>query len=303
MRASLLPFVALGALGLGPALAQHDHNHGAAPAAAAALGTRPGGERPAAREWTRFPTLQPAMARGDRGAIVLRPAGIDARSVRVFAADGFAERRAVEYPVGEGGARIEAAAPKVGNYHWVVAREEGEGIVRVASTPAYFSNPGKSPAALLQESRHELEIVPVPLPREHGSYRESEKWRFLVRANGGPLPRQAVILETEFGSRSTFLTNEEGIATVLFPRDFRPAASGREAEGGHGPRRAKFVLATEWDGPDRRYVTAFNYVYGQDGDRDRSLGWGAFFGVVGMAAAVPLLRRRETNGRKGGVDA
>lgn len=303
MRASLLPFVVLAALGMSPAIAQHEHHQGAAPAATSPQATRPAGERPAAREWTRFPTLQSAMTRGDRGAVVLRPAGIDAKSVRVFAADGPAERRAVEYPVGDGGARIEAAAPKVGNYHWVVAREEGEGVVRVASTASYFSNPGKSPADLLKQSRHELEIIPVPLPREHGSYRESEKWRFLVRANGSPLPRQALTLETEFGSKSSFVTDAEGIATVLFPRDFRPASSGREAEGGHGPRRAKFVLATEWDGPDRHYVTAFNYVYGQDGDRDRSLGWGAFFGVVGMAAAVPLLRRRETNGRKGGVDA
>ena len=296
MRASLLRFAALAALGTGPALGQHEHHGGASAQPAKAA------ERPAAREWTRFPTLQPATARGDRGAVVLRPVGIEAKSVRVFAADGPAERRAVEYPVGEGGARIEAAAPKVGNYHWVVAREEGGGVVRVASTAAYFSNPGKSPVALLKESRHELEIVPVPLPREHGSYRESEKWRFQVRANGAPLPRQALTLETEFGSKSSFVTDAEGVATVLFPRDFRPAF-GREAEGGHGPRRAKFVLATEWDGPDRHYVTAFNYVYGQDGDRDRSLGWGAFFGVVGMAAAVPLLRRRETNGRKGGADA
>lgn len=299
MRVSLLSFVALAALALEPAFAQHER-HGAAPAPQAA---KPAGERPGGREWTRFPTLQPAMARGDRGAVVLRPVGIEAKSVRVFAADGPAERRAVEYPIGEGGVRIEAAAPKVGNYHWVVAREEGDGVVRVASTAAYFSNPGKSPVALLKESRHELEIVPAPLPREHGSYRESEKWRFLVRANGAALPRQALTLETEFGSKSSFVTDADGIATVLFPRDFRPTVSARESEGGHGPRRAKFVLATEWHGPDRHYVTAFNYVYGQDGDRDRSLGWGVFFGVVGMAAAVPLLRRRETNGRKGGVDA
>lgn len=300
MRVSLLSFVALAALALEPAFAQHER-HGAAPAPQAA---KPAGERPGGREWTRLPTLQPATVRGaERGAAALRPAGIDVGRVQVFAADGPPERRAVEYPVGEGVARIEAAAPRVGNYHWVVAREETEGQVRVASTAWYFSNPGASPAELLKQSRHELEIIPAPLPREHGSYRESEKWRFLVRADGAPLPRQALTLETEFGSRSTFLTDADGIATVLFPRDFRPTVSARESEGGHGPRRAKFVLATEWHGPDRRYVTAFNYVYGQDGDRDRSLGWGVFFGVVGMAAAVPLLRRRETNGRKGGVDA
>ena len=45
-----------------------------------------------------------------------------------------------------------------------------------------------APTELLKEPRHELEIVPEPLPREHGSYRESEKWRFLVRFNGGRWP-------------------------------------------------------------------------------------------------------------------
>ena len=154
-----------------------------------------------------------------------------------------------------------------------------------------FSNPGDSPAALLKERRHELEIIPEPLPREHGSYRESEKWRFLVRHEGVPQAGQKVTLETEFGSRASFLTDAAGYATVLFPRDFRPAKDGREA-GGHGPRRAKFVLATEKDGLGRHYVTAFNYTYGQDADRNRSVGWGAFFGALGMAAATPLLRRR-----------
>jgi hypothetical protein len=79
---------------------------------------------------------------------------------------------------------------------------------------------------------------------------------------------------------------------VLFPRDFKPAV-GRQADG-HGPRRAKFVLATEKLADGRRYLTAFNYAYGQDGDRNKSLGWGAAFGLVGMLAATPLLRRRNS---------
>ncbi len=74
-----------------------------------------------------------------------------------------------------------------------------------------------------EKARHELEIVPDPLPREHGRYRESEKWRFLVRFNGQPLPGQPVTLETEFGTRTSFTTDAAGFATVLFPRDFKPA--------------------------------------------------------------------------------
>lgn len=289
MRALLLSFAVLGVLANSPTFGQHDHHAGGPAPGPQAKAT---GEPPGGREWTRFPLLEPAMARGaERGSAVLRSTGITAESVRVFAADGPAERRVVDYPVGETGARIEAAAPKVGNYHWVIAREESAGLVRVASTVWYFSNPGDSPAALLKERRHELEIIPEPLPREHGAYRESEKWRFLVRHEGVPQAGHKVTLETEFGTRMSFVTDTAGYATILFPRDFRPAKEGREA-GGHGPRRAKFVLATEKEEPGRRYVTAFNYTYGQDADRNRSLGWGAFFGVVGMAAAAPLLRRR-----------
>jgi hypothetical protein len=214
--------------------------------------------------------------------------------VTVFAAEGPADRLKVDYPVETDGAKIASAAPKIGNYHWVTAREENADEVRVASTAWYFSNPGDSPKALLKAPKHELEIVPDPLPREHGSYRESEKWRFLVRFKGQPLAEQQVQLETEFGSRSAFLTDAAGYATVLFPRDFR--AQDGKAEG-HGPRRAKFVLAAEKESDGRKYLTAFNYVYGQDADRDRSLGWGAAFGLAGMVAATPLLRRRKDSER------
>lgn len=279
------------------ALAQ-THQHPSAPTPED--GGRPSlqtkGERaPAGREWTRYPLLLPGMGRGgDRSAVLLRPVGIEAAGAQVFAADGPADRRRVDYPVGPEGIQIEAASPKVGNYHWVVARQESPDMVRVASTAWYFGNPGASPADLLPQVRHELEIIPTPLPREHGAYRESEKWRFLVRLNGAPLAGQPVTLETEFGSRSGFVTDAGGYATVLFPRDFRAAGASAGSHEGHGPRRAKFVLATEKEEGGRHFVTAFNHYYGQDADRDRNLRWGLLFGVAGMIAATPLLRRRES---------
>ena len=274
----------------GAALAQHDH----ASAPAAAVASRPA----ASREWTRQPLLLPGMnRRGERAAAVLRPRGIESASVTVFASEGPAERRRVDYPIGAEGAIIESATPRIGNYHWVIARQESADAVQVASTAWFFGNPGDSPKTMLGEAKHELEIVPDPLPREHANYRESEKWRFLIRMNGVPLVQQPVTLETEFGSRSTFLTDPMGVATVLFPRDFKPADAAQAGQGGHGPRRAKFVLTTEKEAAGRRYLTAFNLTYGQDADRDRSLGWGAAFGLFGMVAATPLLRRRVTGSR------
>jgi hypothetical protein len=279
-----LAFLLLAVLLVGPAAAQHDHAHHAAAAA-------PTAPRPAAREWTRQPVLAAAMSRGgDRNAASLRPQNIEATELVVFAADGPDERRRVAYPVADGGAKIESATPKIGNYHWVVARQENDAEVRVASTVWYFSNPGPAPTDLLKLAKHELEIVPLVLPREHNSYREAEQWRFQVRWNGAPLADQALTLETEFGSRSRYVTDAGGVATVLFPRDFQPAKEG--AEGGHGPRRAKFVLAAEREAEGRRYLTAFNYSYSPDPARERSLGWGAAFGLIGMVVALPLLRRR-----------
>lgn len=284
-----------------PAAAQHHHGAPPSAEASAAPGGRPSG-RPAARDWTKQPVLLGKPDRNDRAAAVLMPRGLSPASVTVYAADGPAERRKTDYPAGAEGARIESAAPKVGNYHWVVAREEGADAVRVASTVWYFANPGDSPKDLLGVPKHELEIVPAPLPREHRSYREAEKWRFLVRFNGQPLAGQAVVLETEFGSRSTAVTDRGGHATVVFPRDLRPAQTA-EGEGGEPRGRGRFVLATEKEEGGKRYLTAFNYTYTQDPERSRSLAWGVAFGVLGMAAATPLLRRRPQNNKGGNSNA
>lgn len=281
MRA--FPLLLVVALFAGPALAQRDQAHRTAAA-----------ERPAAREWTHWPLLVPVMSRrGARDAAAVRPVGIETATVTVFAADGPDDRRRVDYSVGPEGARFESAAPRVGNYHWLVARQESPAEVRVASTAWFFSNPGTAPTTLLRQPKQELEIVPELLPREHGVYREAEAWRFLVRWKGAPLPNQKVTLETEFGSRSSYISNAGGVVMVLFPRDFRdqPGRAGNAM----GRRRAKFVLGTEYDADGRRYLTAFNYTYSPDPARERSPGWGAAFGALGMVAALPLLRRRSVS--------
>lgn len=283
-------------------LAHHAPGHGEpSPAAAAMNGAEPAmpasaaptRATPAQNTWTGQPLLLPGRnLRGERDAAVLQPQGITASRVTVFAPEGPPERRKVDYPVGPEGARIASATPKIGNYHWVIAREETPELVEVASTAWYFGNPGASPKALLGQIKHELEIVPEPLPREHGSYREAEKWRFLVRFQGQPLAHQPVTLETEFGSRSTVHTEADGYATVLIPRDFKVAAEADHE--GHGPRRAAFVLSTRHQTGGRSYLTAFNHFYTPDPERSRSLGWGAASGVLGMLAATPLLRRRKS---------
>ncbi|MBI5109076.1 MAG: hypothetical protein HZA62_10045 [Rhodocyclales bacterium] len=279
-----------------PAHAQH--SHGAGVAAPAAPEGRPAG-RGGMREWTRQPILIGRPAKDDRAAAGITARGLVASGVTVFAADGPTERRKRDFPNGPEGTSIDAVAPKTGNYHWVIAREESPDTVKVASTAWYFGNPGDAPSDMLAQSKHELELVPAPLPREHRSYREAEKWRFLVRFNGQPLAAQTVALETEFGSRSTAITDANGIATIVFPRDFKPAPKV-DGEGDDPRARGRFVLSTEKEDSGKRYLTAFNHSYTQDPERSRSLGWGAAFGILGMVAATPLLRRRQQT--QGGKD-
>lgn len=242
--------------------------------------------------WTQYPLLQQG---GARGAATVRPSGMYADEVEIV---GPGDRGAsLRQRLTDGNARLEPAAPGGGNYHWLQARSESPSAVTVASSVWYVANPGPAPATLLARVKSELEIVPQPLPREHGSYRESEKWRFLVRFWGKPLAGQALILETEHGSRSRFVTDAAGEATVLFPRDFPTAADGTGAQ-----RRAAFVLATETSMGDRHYLTAFNANYGPDADRNRNLAWGAAFGLLGMVAATPLLRRHPRQAAPGDRD-
>lgn len=265
------------------------HEHAAPPEAAKAPAQRGG------RDWTRYPLILPVMApRGERGANTLALKNLEAGALDVYSPDQ--ARR--QYPVAAEGVRVEPAPAKSGNYYWVTARAERGNQVDVASTATYFSNPGAAPTALLQARKHELEIVPLLLPREHGSYRESEKWQFLLRFNGQPLANQALTLETEFGSRIAFSSDGAGIATVLFPYDFKEEEPGK-AHGGHsGPRRAKFVLATEHRHGGMHYLSAFNYSYSPDAARGKNLWAGLGFGAFGMLLAVPLLRHGKNNGEK-----
>ncbi|MDR0776583.1 MAG: DUF4198 domain-containing protein [Azonexus sp.] len=282
MRSILVFALLFGMTGL--LWAQHDEHR------------QPTGERGSGRGsggrggWTAQPLL--LLERGDeRASTTLRVRGPKVPSVTVFGPAGGEQ----EFQLVDGRAKIQVANTGIGNYHWLQVRDEKEQHVGVATTVWYSSLAGPSPRRLLETRHSELEIVPTPLPREHANYRESEKWRFMVRYEGQPLAEQRLLLETENGSRSAFVTDAQGVATVLFPRDF----AGKPGRSGHGPRpRAGFVLSTEHVVGERHFVTTFNTVYGEDIDRGRSLGWGAAFGVFGMLSALPLLRRRKRSENK-----
>lgn len=283
-----------------PGGAGEHRQHGEAPTAQSGMAA-PEQRRGPGREWTQAPVIVPVMRDGvrDRATAVLRAQNIEAAVLDVFAPDATAPEARRQLPLAPEGTKV-GMLPKLGNFYWVSARSEADGRVVVASTTTYFSEPGPAPTRLLLERKNELELIPQPLPREHSNYRESEKWKFLVRLDGQPLANRAVKMETEFGSKTTFHSDAEGIVTVLFPRDIKPQEPGREGQQHTmGPRRAKFVLSAEAESAGKRYLTAFNSTYSPDPDRNRSLAWGAAFGVLGMVAATPLLRRRNAQSAQG----
>ena len=291
-----------------PAAADEVRHHDHAPAqAAGSLGnsaSAAGQGKWPGREWTKYPLLTPMMGRGgDRATAKLAVKNIQPTGLEVFAAEGPADRLRRQVPVTPEGTQIEAVTPKIGNYHWVSAREEAEGKVTVASTAYQFGNPGAAPTKLLLTPKYELEIIPQPLPREHGSYRESEKWQFLLRFNGQPLANKELKLETEFGTRTTFVSDAKGVVTVLFPLDFKPADHAKAHDQHMDPRKGKFVLAAEHDEGGKHYLTAFNYAYSPDATTGKNLMAGAGFGVFGMLLAAPLLRRKKADNKNGAKES
>jgi hypothetical protein len=255
--------------------------------------------RAAPRAWTDLPLIEPSMGR-DRRQAAFRVANLDAVSVRAFAPGEQAplpeglrfrsERQEWDILLNKGRFLLNSAG--VGNYHWLLARQESVDGVRVASTAHYFSNPGPAPTDMLARPKSELEIVPAPLPREHNRYRENRTYRFDVGFQGTPLAGVPVSFTSSTGSRARFVSDAAGRVWVRFPDDVQPAEGG-----GHGREAAnRFVLAASHDAGGRHYLTAFNYSYAEDAYTGRSLAWGGGFMALGGLIALPLsVRRREAS--------
>lgn len=248
---------------------------------------------PAARSWTHSPLLVRTSSQGmnARSEVLMSARNLEPDLMLTYSPDGAPPR---EPTMTLGGARIEAR-PGVGNYYWITARAASPHQVTVASTSHYFSNPGPAPTTLLLTAKHELELIPQPLPREHSGYRANETWRFLLRFNGSPLTNQPLTLETQNGSTLDFTSDAQGYAEVRFPDDFKPEAAEKPANGehGHGPRRAGFVLTTAHHHGSIHYLTSFNASYGQDAYTGRNLALGLGLTLLGMACGAPLLRHKR----------
>ncbi|MDP2431244.1 MAG: hypothetical protein Q8O33_04375 [Pseudomonadota bacterium] len=256
----------------------------------------------AAPAWTELPLIEAVPGR-DRALAAFRLRNLAADSVKAHAPGPQArlpeglrfQTERLEWDILTAAGRFQLQAGGVGNYHWLLAREETSEAVKVASTAHYFSNPGPAPTAMLARPKSELEIVPAPLPREHNRYRENQEGEFLLRFQGQPLPGATLRFASNAGTQASFTSDAAGRARVRFPDDVKEAATGH---GGHGGRASnRFVLAVEHDAGGRHYLTTFNYSYAEDAYTNRSLAWGGGFLALGGLIGLPLIIRRKEEHR------
>lgn len=255
----------------------------------------------AAPAWTDLPLIEVVPGR-DRALAAFRLRNLAADSVKAYAPGPQArlpeglrfQTERLEWDILAAAGRFQLQAGGVGNYHWLLAREETPAGVKVASTAHYFANPGPAPTAMLARTKSELEIVPAPLPREHNRYRENQDGDFLLRFQGQPLAGATLRFTSNAGAQAVFTSDAAGRVSVRFPDDVQ-AATGH---GGHGMRASnRFVLAVEHDAGGRHYLTTFNYSYAEDAYTARSLAWGGGFLALGGLIGLPLIIRRKEENR------
>lgn len=251
--------------------------------------------------WTAYPTLKVKSSGESRERMVstVVPQNIVAANVDAYSNNLKDENAHRQLPLEMAGAKLDK--PATGGFQMLTAREEAGEAVRVASTVYYFGERGaKNPTAMFMQQKNELEIIPQPYPREHSRYCANEEWKFLARFNGQPLANQKLVFESQNGSRSEWVSDAQGVATVRMPDDFNRDGTQKPAGGhDHGMRRgADFVLAVELADSGKTYLTAFNASYGADAFDQRNLWLGLGFTLLGMASAVPLLRQRKQEGKK-----
>jgi len=183
-------------------------------------------------------------------------------------------------PLGMGGG-LTLKPTGMDNYHAVVAERDWgnskEAVIRYETLRGEPS--GKSPQALLNLNKTDLEIVPNPLPREHYRYYSNIEWGFCLRFQGHPLPDTALQLSTANGSTLHTTTGKDGCTGFILPDDFSEVQPGRR---NNAP--VMFEISAEYISEGKQYHTLFMAEYNPNPDHWRSSGLAAFVMLGGMFA-------------------
>ena len=252
---------------------------------------------PMAPDWTAYPVVASGGGFSRSGAKfqAFNMHAMDAASYASFDGETVEDlnKATKTLELDENGALTVKSGAKGGYYLVRVIGHGPGGEEATATTLKYFSNPGPAPRDLLNIARPGFEIMPAVLPREHGHYRENETWRFNVRLDGKPMAGLAVVLETSNGTKSEYVTKADGTVDVTFPGDFKDIPKDQWRHG--RPPSSKFVVAVR----DGGLLATYNDSYNLDAYGDKNLWAGIGFTMLGMIAAVPLVRRRKSD-KKGG---
>lgn len=237
--------------------------------------------------WTKFPALLPA-GRGERGAAVFRSPNSNTSDLSIIGPD--ITKPWVVLPKNDGKWTVKQPDTEVGGYHLLFVKDESASEIRTASTLWMFQSKPQSPENMLAKGRPGLEIQPLKLP-QFGGFREGQSGEFLIRFDGLPVAGASLSIDTENGSHETTLADGNGVARILFPRDFD--ATAIEKEGGAARARRSFVLGAELERNGIRHTTGLTLPYLPDLMRERNLMAGAGLFAFGMLLATPMLRRKK----------
>lgn len=173
------------------------------------------------------------------------------------------------------------------NYHLLLATRQGEGGHETALRYQYMNGrpSGHSPAELVNAEKAPLEIVPMPLAREHARYLGEREATFLVRYQGAPLAEQPISLETSNGTRVYTRTDTDGRVSFVLPNDFPEVNPGR---ANNAP--ADFALRTSYDDNGRLYRTSLSAGYFANPRHWQSFKLGVWAGLGGFVFGLGLLR-------------
>lgn len=143
-----------------------------------------------------------------------------------------------------------------------------------------------SPADLTRAQKARLEIVPMPLPREHRVYHEGMRADFEVRLDGEPLSDASVGLRTSNGTILIEQTDARGRVRFILPMDFKDVMPGRNANPS-----AEMVLRTVYRDQGTRYASSLTMPYTPHPSNWQSANWAFGLLLAGMVGGGLLGRR------------
>lgn len=236
--------------------------------------------------WTVSSMSDPAHQHHGRPKQVLNINNMDAR-LWLYTPDG--QRRAVESK----GGQVSLRATGKNNYHLYLAEYHQGTVHEVALYYRHMSGKptGHSPGELVALQKHDFEIVPSPLPREHRRWLSGKPVNFVLRFQGQPQAGITVVLQTSNGSRLQALSDAQGRVAFVLPDDFDNVKLGPRANAA-----AHLTLQAEIGKDGQQYRTSLTHPYSVNPTLYwQSMGMGWWLLAGGFVFGLGLVQYKNNN--------